>query len=400
MTLSIIIPCYNCASTLREAVWSCYRQNLSLTEFEIIMVDDGSKDGTWELIQQLSQEHTNVRTLRHETNQGGGAARNTGIQAASGNIVYCLDSDNLFTDNSVAPMLEYQKLKQVDGVIFHHRRFFIDKNIHHYTTHTNTVLDRSITLEDLFDTSVTLLDNFFFTKEAYLKTVGYPTHHGFDTQCFEMRFLSVGNTAIVCPESTFLHRQNTDEPSYFTRVHNAGFFSINFLLIFEDIMHLFTPAVREALIRYPIFEKTRSSSDNVLTWVKNEQQAQEIFAPNYHTYLHENGRMAWLCDNKEARDHDLIACYAYVAKDKHQEAVQALHCHVQTTQFITPYFHFLHMRLLESIGGTPHKESVVSTLNSLSHMCVTPVHSRFGGVLRFIKKHPFLYRPLSLFRKK
>ena len=83
LELSIIIPCYNCENTLREAVESCYIQGFREDEFEIVMVNDDSKDATSLVMKELASEHSNIRTHYHDTNQGGGATRNTATKISS-----------------------------------------------------------------------------------------------------------------------------------------------------------------------------------------------------------------------------------------------------------------------------------------------------------------------------
>ena len=87
--LSIIIPCYNCTSTLEEALSSVYTQNLT-TPFEVIMVNDGSTDSTLVLITELSKKYPYITYYNHEKNRGGGATRNTGIAKTTGDLIYCL----------------------------------------------------------------------------------------------------------------------------------------------------------------------------------------------------------------------------------------------------------------------------------------------------------------------
>jgi len=72
--LSFIIPCYNSQKTLEEAVNSVFTQNLT-SPFEIVIVDDGSKDDTRKLIVDLSKKHSKIAYYFHEKNRGGGAAR-------------------------------------------------------------------------------------------------------------------------------------------------------------------------------------------------------------------------------------------------------------------------------------------------------------------------------------
>ena len=85
--LSIIIPCYNCAETLEEAVDSIYRQALTLP-FEIIMVDDCSTDKTVKIMDKLKNRYKETKVFNHEKNQGGGVTRNTAVEKSTGDIIF------------------------------------------------------------------------------------------------------------------------------------------------------------------------------------------------------------------------------------------------------------------------------------------------------------------------
>lgn len=89
MKLSIIIPCYNEHSTI-EALLHAVRQS-PISEREIILVDDGSTDGTRELVQQLRDNET--RVILHPFNQGKGAALRSGFASATGDICIVQDAD-------------------------------------------------------------------------------------------------------------------------------------------------------------------------------------------------------------------------------------------------------------------------------------------------------------------
>ena len=89
MKLSIIIPAYNERETIERIVSEVKAVDLAVTEREIIIVDDGSTDGTRDIIQKLKD----VRYIFHDTNQGKGGAVKTGFQAATGDIVIIQDAD-------------------------------------------------------------------------------------------------------------------------------------------------------------------------------------------------------------------------------------------------------------------------------------------------------------------
>jgi glycosyltransferase involved in cell wall biosynthesis len=88
-TVSVIIPAYNAAAHLGEALESLLRQTYPAAE--IIVVDDGSTDGTQQVLRGY---HDSVRTIRQE-NTGAGAARNRGLSAATGKYVAFMDADDV-----------------------------------------------------------------------------------------------------------------------------------------------------------------------------------------------------------------------------------------------------------------------------------------------------------------
>tara|TARA_B100000073_G_scaffold85913_1_gene66707 strand:+ start:63 stop:755 length:693 start_codon:yes stop_codon:yes gene_type:complete len=89
MKLSIIIPCYNESSTIISLI-NAVKQS-PVTDREIIIVDDGSKDGTRDILYKLSDPE--IRVIFHKFNQGKGAALRTGFQEATGDICIVQDAD-------------------------------------------------------------------------------------------------------------------------------------------------------------------------------------------------------------------------------------------------------------------------------------------------------------------
>ena len=96
-TISIVIPMFNRAHCVGRTIGSCVRQGYR--DFEIIVVDDGSSDGSVAAAEAFSLPF--VRILRHERNRGVGPARNTGVAAASGEWIVLLDSDDELMDGAL-----------------------------------------------------------------------------------------------------------------------------------------------------------------------------------------------------------------------------------------------------------------------------------------------------------
>jgi glycosyltransferase involved in cell wall biosynthesis len=97
--ISVIIPAYNSASYLSDAVESVLNQ--SFQDFEIIIIDDGSTDNTKEIAEKYIQKHGNKIRYFYQGNKGVGAARNKGIEESKGEYIAFLDSDDILLPESL-----------------------------------------------------------------------------------------------------------------------------------------------------------------------------------------------------------------------------------------------------------------------------------------------------------
>lgn len=114
--LSIIIPVYNVEKYIRACVESILSQGLDEECFEVIIVNDGTKDKSMEMIADIISLHDNIIVLNQE-NQGLSVARNNGIAAAKGEYVFMPDSDDLLIENSLATLLKIAINTKVDMVV-------------------------------------------------------------------------------------------------------------------------------------------------------------------------------------------------------------------------------------------------------------------------------------------
>ena len=105
MILSIIIPVFNSKKFIERCVDSLMRQNLNKDEFEIFLIDDGSKDNSYAICQRLADIHENVKAYSKK-NGGTGDARNFAFNKISGKYVYFLDIDDYLADNTLPLILD------------------------------------------------------------------------------------------------------------------------------------------------------------------------------------------------------------------------------------------------------------------------------------------------------
>ena len=104
LKLSIIVPVYNVESYIRFCMESLFIQGLDEQEYEIILVNDGTKDDSFEKIKDFIHEHRNVVRIDQE-NQGLSAARNTGMKYATGQYILFVDSDDLIVEGCLSKLL-------------------------------------------------------------------------------------------------------------------------------------------------------------------------------------------------------------------------------------------------------------------------------------------------------
>lgn len=113
MLLSIILPVYNVEDYLGKCINSCLCQDLPKDNYEIIVVIDGSPDNSIEVAKRFQSDNDNVKILIRE-NGGLSAARNTGLEAASGDYVWFIDSDDYIEENILVDIVSNLQSNQLD----------------------------------------------------------------------------------------------------------------------------------------------------------------------------------------------------------------------------------------------------------------------------------------------
>lgn len=113
---SIIIPCYNCASTIEQALMSVLNQDFD--DYEIVLVNDGSTDDTLQIVQQIAEQSYGNIHIHTQHNAGVSAARNAGIRLSSGKYVLFLDGDDVLAKGLLKNISRLMKEKTLDTVCF------------------------------------------------------------------------------------------------------------------------------------------------------------------------------------------------------------------------------------------------------------------------------------------
>ena len=119
-TLSLIIPLYNCEKYISICLDSIFKQDISESELEVIVVDDGSCDNGPAIVSHYAKSHENIRLFNQE-NQGVACARNNGMSKAKGDYVMFVDADDMLVTGSLKPLLNIAVENKADIVKAAHK---------------------------------------------------------------------------------------------------------------------------------------------------------------------------------------------------------------------------------------------------------------------------------------
>ena len=146
--ISVIMPCYNTEQYVEETLKSVLNQ--SFKDYEIICLNDGSTDGTLEILKRYQQSYPNIRVISSE-NHGIAYQRNTGVQCAQGKYIYYMDSDDLLKENCLETLYQYAEADNLDVVYFEADSFYETKEIEEAFPQFLTLYHRHKEYDGIYD---------------------------------------------------------------------------------------------------------------------------------------------------------------------------------------------------------------------------------------------------------
>ncbi|HAO10316.1 MAG TPA: glycosyl transferase, partial [Planktothrix sp. UBA8407] len=206
--VSVIIPTYNGDRYLSQAIDSVLSQTYS--NYEIIIVDDGSTDNTYRIVQHYFETSQDPSLIRYivQSNQGVAAARNRGIQEARGELIALLDQDDVFLPEKLAHQVACFDYN-LNVAIVNSGWCLIDQN-------NNKISDiepwhnlPNLTLETWITRTPILPSALMFRRESWQQVGGFNSRfNGVDDVDFIWRLALQGYSAIWLPEITVNYRQH------------------------------------------------------------------------------------------------------------------------------------------------------------------------------------------------
>ncbi|MBI3900981.1 MAG: glycosyltransferase family 2 protein, partial [Chlamydiia bacterium] len=341
-----------------------------------------STDGTKDMIVALAGKYPNIHYAFHTRNRGGGAARNTAVEHSEGNIIFCLDSDDVLGPSMLQRMVDYWLEKQCDGVGVSQSIKFNNQDIANvsYITNFDDVGQR-VPFESLLDGKwCSLYSTFLITREAHERCGGYPTEHGFDTQGMAFRFLANGLVAYVCPDTVYYHRVNYHD-SYYIREEASGRVNKNWFLIFEEFLYLFNDDVKKQILEHELgLSPDDPNWKPILNIVSKKDN---IYVSNYRQLV-ESGREKAIESLGENKDKFSQYCTGmlFLSNGKYLRALQH-YSKALELGFTYPMVHFRIIEISLKLSGNPC--SAIKMLDTLKSIGL-PLAAKMSG-FRKVKRY-------------
>lgn len=260
MKISIIIPAFNCSKYINNVVESIYRSQL--TDFEIIIVNDGSNDNTGDVSQQISNRHVEVRVVEQE-NGGVSAARNRGIQEAAGEYLMFADADDSLEDGSLAEVNAILEAQHPDMLLFgmsfdyyfHGCRYRSDV-LFYPKRGSMSAKEWGTELEQLFQTNMlSPVWNKMIRRELVTKNnIAFRSNMiEMEDYLFSIECLSRCDQIFLLDKAAYHYRQTEDERGTFRRLWKIGSLSTYVQPFYETAGLFGTNAKTMILIAHQIY---------------------------------------------------------------------------------------------------------------------------------------------------
>jgi len=244
INISVIVPTYNRSKYICESIDSILNQDFDKSLFEVIVVDDGSTDGTQELIKQYGNR---IRYYKIPHSGKPAVARNFGINKAKGSIIAFQDSDDIWAQDKLKSQIKY--FESSDVVLVYGQSGVIDEKGEKTNSNivNNHLLSKGEAFNDLLKTNVISTLTVMAKKEV-IEEVGFfnekDSCRGVEDYELWLKILSIHPKGIRCTDKTL---------AYYRR-HNDNISDVGNLKALDGILNVF-----KELLFFNLTEKQRKS---------------------------------------------------------------------------------------------------------------------------------------------
>lgn len=285
--ISVIIPAYNCEKFIGETLDNMLLQTLK--DIEVIIVNDGSCDGTQKIIDEYKKKSNIFKSFVQE-NAGVSAARNNGLSKASGEYVVFLDADDLYSNTSLEGFYECAKENDAD-VVIGRLRAFSEKGFGKF----NAFADKLANMKEIKPYDTTLLWNFLVSNKCYKRErlvnsgVLFPPYKYSEEGAFFMNYVYTSPKICGTVKSEMYYRRHSKEEG----LSVSQTVSENLAKSFSQSLQM----IYESALKY-----VKNSSEDF----NKEEYIQEVIYKDAYVLLSQFYRLMWHGDDE---------CVAFCAKE-------------------------------------------------------------------------------------
>ena len=282
LQVSVIIPVYNTAGYVREALRSVRAQSIEPDAVEIIAVDDGSTDGSGEILAEFAAEDPRMTVITQENSGTPGGARNPAIESARGEYVFFLDADDLLTPDALRGLVETAEAEGSDVVLG--KIGSLDGRHAPASMFKRTVLDADLLEDNVFNT----LGPTKLIRRSLIERLGlrFPTDQkvGEDQPFMAAAYLAADKISVLADQDYYLIRHRDDGTNMTLGGQPADAHLKTAIRLAHTIEEHTEPGERrDALMRRPFGWSMRRVLDG--RWSRLERTEQEGLADRFRAEI-------------------------------------------------------------------------------------------------------------------
>ena len=209
--ISVIIPIYNMQDYLNDCLNSVIAS--SYKNIEILCVNDCSTDKSIDILQEYQKKDERIRIITHEQNKGLGGARNSGIEAATGEYIVFVDSDDVISDNMIEELYDYINQTQAD-LVFCDIMLLDDRSLKPYKPvhDLKYVRDKILEPQKNFAPFVNIWPSAWnkIWKKSIIEYIRFPENIYYEDHLFYYKYLFKCNKVAYLDKPLYFYRQRMD----------------------------------------------------------------------------------------------------------------------------------------------------------------------------------------------
>ena len=241
---TVIVPVYNVEEYLETCLMSLVNQTISKDQMEVLVINDGSKDNSYEICKEFAEKYSFIKAFSKE-NEGLSATRNYGIKRAQGKYLFFLDSDDYLTENTVEKVTDFfdKVYEEVDLVSYYECNFIGDRVISaHYRFY------KAFKGEGVYD-----LEEYPYVTQTRVnvcvKNLGEKNHLFHHDRNFRQEDQEYNNRVLMdkmkigyCPDGTYMYNRGNETSIVQTYFYAYYMFEYS-MKYFEDLFGYFEDKV-------------------------------------------------------------------------------------------------------------------------------------------------------------